>query len=282
MQHPAQYLEESVTSIRSRFAHPVDVAVVLGSGLGDFADTLHNKVVIPYNEIPHFHQSAVPGHAGNLVLGELDGLHLACMQGRFHFYEGHTMQDVTYPLRVFKKLGARFMLVTNAAGGINPNFKPGTLMLISDHLNLTGDNPLVGKNWDDLGPRFPDMTDAYNADLRKLAKKSAGNINVHLAEGIYAGMRGPTYETPAEIRMLKTLGADAVGMSTVPEVIVANHMKIKTIGISCITNLAAGISKEKLDHAEVMETADRVRGEFTALLREIFAQLALQEQGAHA
>lgn len=276
-----QRITESETLIRSRYNLPIDVAVVLGSGLGDFADELHNRVVIPYNEIPHFHQSSVAGHAGNLVLGSLGGLHLACMQGRFHFYEGHSMQEVTYPIRVFKKLGARFLLVTNAAGGINTSFKPGTLMLINDHLNLMGDNPLVGKNWDEFGPRFPDMSEAYSKKLRDLAKEASKSTTVELAEGVYAGLRGPTYETPAEIRMLRTLGADAVGMSTVPEVIVANHMSMDVLGISCITNMAAGTTDQKLDHAEVMETADRVRTQFIGLLSEIVNRLALQEQKAH-
>ena len=276
-----QRITESETLIRSRYNLPIDVAVVLGSGLGDFADELHNRVVIPYNEIPHFHQSSVAGHAGNLVLGSLGGLHLACMQGRFHFYEGHSMQEVTYPIRVFKKLGARFLLVTNAAGGINTSFKPGTLMLINDHLNLMGDNPLVGKNWDEFGPRFPDMSEAYSKKLRDLAKEASKSTTVELAEGVYAGLRGPTYETPAEIRMLRTLGADAVGMSTVPEVIVANHMSMDVLGISCITNMAAGTTDQKLDHAEVMETADRVRTQCIGLLSEIVNRLALQEQKAH-
>jgi len=224
-------------------------AVVLGSGLGDFADTLQNVHYIPYSEIPHFHRATVQGHAGRLAIGEIaPGFVIACMQGRFHFYEGSDMQTVVFPTRVLQALGAEFLIVTNAAGGINLNFHPGTLMLIEDHLNLMGNNPLKGPNPDELGPRFLDMTEAYAKDLRQLAQQVAKSNNFALESGVYAGLSGPSYETPAEIRMLRTLGADAVGMSTVPEVIVANHMGMRELGISCITNAAAGISGQKLSH----------------------------------
>jgi purine-nucleoside phosphorylase len=252
-------------------------AVVLGSGLGDFADTLQNVHYIPYGEIPNFHQSTVQGHAGRLAIGEiLPGFAIACMQGRFHFYEGHDMQTVVFPTRVLKALGADFLIVTNAAGGVNIEFTPGTLMLIEDHLNLMGDNPLKGPNAEDLGPRFLDMTEAYAKPLRELAQQVAQNNGFTLASGVYAGLSGPTYETPAEVRMLRTLGADAVGMSTVPEVIVANHMGMKVLGISCITNAAAGISGEKLNHQEVMDTAEQTKQRFVLLLNGILNQLATQ------
>jgi len=252
-------------------------AVVLGSGLGDFADTLQNVHYIPYGEIPNFHQSTVQGHAGRLAIGEIaPGFPIACMQGRFHFYEGHDMQTVVFPTRVLKALGAEFLIVTNAAGGVNINFTPGTLMLIEDHLNLMGDNPLKGPNCDDLGPRFLDMTEAYAKPLRQLAEQVAKSNDFTLASGVYAGLSGPTYETPAEIRMLRTLGADAVGMSTVPEVIAANHLGMNVLGISCITNAAAGISGQKLSHQEVMDTAEQTKQRFVILLNGILNQLAAQ------
>lgn len=289
-----QHINESATLIRSQLPDEtqnsdavIDAAVILGSGLGDFANQLYNAVEIPYTQIPYFHAAAVAGHAGKLVLGDLytqDGgtIRLACMQGRFHYYEGHIMQTVTFPVRVLKHLGAKTLVVTNAAGGINPGFQPGSLMMISDHLNLTGDNPLKGLNPTDthgnlLGPRFLDLTEAYDAEWRALLKEVAGAQNLKLEEGVYAALSGPTYETPAEIRMLKTLGADAVGMSTVPEVIVARHAGLRVLGISCITNLAAGISDQKLDHQEVMETANQVKSQFIALLSGFFLKLAAKQ-----
>ena len=262
--------------IRKHCPYPaIHGAVVLGSGLGDFADTLQNVHYIPYAEIPHFHRATVQGHAGRLAIREIaPGFVIACMQGRFHFYEGADMQTVVFPTRVLKALGAEFLIVTNAAGGINLNFHPGTLMLIEDHLNLMGDNPLKGPNPDELGPRFLDMTEAYAKDLRQIAQQVAKNNNFTLESGIYAGLSGPTYETPAEIRMLRTFGADAVGMSTVPEVIVANHMGMRVLGISCITNAAAGISGQKLSHQEVMDTAEQTKQRFVILLNGILQQLA--------
>jgi purine-nucleoside phosphorylase len=250
-------------------------AVVLGSGLGDFAETLSNVRYVNYADIPHFHKPTIEGHKGRLAIGDIaDGFTIACMQGRFHYYEGHDMSTVVFPTRVLRQLGANFLLVTNAAGGINPDFKPGTLMLIEDHLNLMGDNPLKGANHDFLGVRFPDMSEAYSTELRKIALDVAKNQDIELKQGVYAGLSGPTYETPAEIRMLHTLGADAVGMSTVPEVIAANHMGMQVLGISCITNQAAGLSGQKLSHQEVMETAEHTRQRFVTLLTGILNRMS--------
>lgn len=271
-----QQLAETTAYIQNRCEHKrIQGAIVLGSGLGVFADDLPGAVYLDYADIPHFHSSTVVGHAGRLVVGEpAEGLTTACMQGRFHYYEGHAMQTVVFPVRTLRQLGAEFLIVTNAAGGINPDFKPGTLMLIEDHLNLMGDNPLKGANHDFLGPRFPDMSEAYSADLRKIARDVAAQEGFELKSGVYAGLSGPTYETPAEIRMLRAMGADAVGMSTVPEVIAANHMGMAVLGISCITNLAAGISPHKLSHQEVIETTEQVKARFVSLLNGITKALA--------
>lgn len=273
-----QQLSQTADYIRGRCpGKNIRGLVVLGSGLGLFADALKDTVVIDYADIPNFHQSTVAGHAGRLVVGDAaPGLTVACMQGRFHYYEGHSMQTVVFPVRAIKQLGAEFMLVTNAAGGINGNFTPGTLMLIEDHLNLMGDNPLKGANFDFLGSRFPDMSEAYSKTLRAVADRVAQKQGIPLQHGVYAGLSGPTYETPAEIRMLRTLGADAVGMSTVPEVIAANHMGLQVLGLSCITNLAAGISPHKLSHQEVIETTERVKNQFVTLLQGILHEMAAQ------
>jgi purine-nucleoside phosphorylase len=273
-----EQLAQAVAYIQNQSPYPqLKGLVILGSGLGDFADTLQNPHAIPYRDIPHFQQSAVQGHAGRLVLGEvLPGFAVACMQGRFHYYEGHSMDTVVFPVRVLRQLGLEFLIVTNAAGGVNADFKPGTLMLIEDHLNLMGDNPLKGPNYDILGPRFPDMSEAYNIEMRNLAKQVASEHHIELASGIYAGLSGPTYETPAEVRMLRGLGADAVGMSTVPEVIAANHMGLKVMGVSCITNQAAGLSHQKLSHQEVMDTAEGTRQRFMDLLGGVLKRLAAQ------
>lgn len=252
--------------VASRCKSPPLVGVVLGSGLGAFGDTLAGLTKIPYAEIPHMPRSAVVGHAGNLCLGDVGGVSVACLQGRVHAYEGHDAETVTFGVRLLARLGARAVLLTNAAGGIDATFSAGDLMLISDHLNLTGKNPLIGPNDDTLGPRFPDMSAAYDPALRAAAHAAARRAGVTLREGVYAGLMGPTYETPAEVRMLRTLGADAVGMSTVPEVIALRHLGVRAGAISCITNLAAGISPVPLDHAEVEETARRTRDAFVALL----------------
>ena len=250
------------------------LGIILGSGLGGFADTLARPVIIPYGELPDFPQSSVHGHAGRLVLGFLGEVPVVAMQGRVHFYEGYEPWQVGFPARVLCALGIKALTVTNAAGGINAGFTVGDLMAMADHLNLAGYNPLVGLNDDRLGPRFPDLSQAYDPGLRAVLHAAAKAEGVVLREGVYASLSGPSYETPAEIRMLRTLGADAVGMSTVPEVIVAAHMGVKVAGISCITNLAAGISKQKLSHAEVSETADRVKDVFTRLLRRFLSDAA--------
>lgn len=272
------HLEESKAAVASLLeGRDIQGAVVLGSGLGLFADTLENAVAINYEDIPYFARSTVPGHAGRLVIGELaPGFRIACMQGRFHYYEGYPMEKVVYPIRLLKQLGAKFLIVTNAAGGIHADFRPGDLMLIKDHINLMGDNPLKGGNFDFLGPRFLDMTEAYSHRLREMALDVAEKQGIELRRGIYAGLSGPTYETPAEIRMLRTLGADAVGMSTVPEVIAANHMSLEVLGISCISNAAAGLTSRKLSHQEVIETTEQAKPRFVNLLRGILHEWPLR------
>lgn len=243
-----------------------DVAIVLGSGLGDFADGLEDAMSTPYGEIPHWPASAVIGHAGTLVVGSLRGKRVAALSGRAHFYEGHDLKTVTFATRVLGLLGVRMLILTNAAGGINVSFKPGTLMVIDDHINLLGSSPLVGPNEDRFGLRFPDMTEVYSKRLRRIADEAARAAGVELAHGVYVALHGPSYETPAEIRFLRTIGADAVGMSTVPEALVARHMGMEVLGISCITNPAAGVLPEPLHHDEVMAVARRVKGQFSALL----------------
>ena len=267
-------LQKAVAAIRARVsAPPPQVGLILGSGLGSYADGLAGKTAIDYGEIPGFPHSTVPGHSGKLVLGVRGGARCVAMQGRVHMYEGHSAATVAFPARVLIALGAKILIVTNAAGGLNPAWPPGTLMLIRDHLDMLRDHPLRGPNDDRIGPRFPDMTRAYSAELRELAKAAAAKTGTTLQEGVYVAMPGPTYETPAEVKMLQQLGADATGMSTVPEVIVARHMNARVIGISCITNQAAGITGEELSHAEVTETASRVRTTFERLLDTILAEL---------
>ena len=250
-----------------------EIAITLGSGLGDLAERLDAPLTIPYKEIPHFPVSTVSGHKGQFVCGKLGGKEVLCMQGRFHYYEGYDLKQVTMPVRVMKLLGIDSLLVTNAAGGINTGFHAGTLMLIEDHLNLTGENPLIGENLDAFGDRFFDMTVAYDKEYRTLAKATAEELNIPLATGVYAWLTGPNFETPAEIRYLRTIGADAVGMSTVPEVLVARHSGIRVLGISCITNLAAGMTDNTLSHEEVKETADRVQNEFIRLVTGIVSRM---------
>ncbi len=246
---------------------PPRVGLVLGSGLGGFADTLENLVKVPYQELPHLPSSTVVGHSGNLCFGSVGGVPVVCMQGRVHLYEGHPVESVVHGARTMARLGASSILITNAAGGIEAGWAPGDLMVLSDHLNLTGQSSLVGPNEDALGPRFPDMSAAYDPGLREAAHRVAKEAGFSLREGVYAGLLGPTYETPAEIRMLRTMGAHAVGMSTVLETIALRHMKVKVGALSCITNLAAGISKTELNHAEVEETARASRDKLVALLR---------------
>ena len=250
-----------------------DIGVILGSGLGDYAEALEDAVKLPYSEIPGFPRSTVAGHAGMWCCGTLYGKRVVMMQGRFHYYEGYGMKDVTLPVRVMQKIGVKTLIVTNAAGGVNLGYHPGELMVIGDIFSMTAQNPLIGPNLDAFGPRFPDMSCAFDKELRALAHECANEQGFALREGVYAQMTGPTYETPAEIRMLRTLGADAVGMSTVPEVIVARHGGMRVLGISCITNMAAGILDQPLNHAEVTETANRVKGQFRNLLDRIFEKM---------
>ena len=252
------------------------IALILGSGLGAFADELTDAVAIPYDEIPGFARSTVEGHAGRLVLGKTDGIEVACLQGRFHYYEGYSFDEVTFPVRTLYALGCNVLVLTNAAGGVNSGFVVGTLMLITDHINLLGANPLRGANDDRWGARFPDMSAVYDRELISHAREAAAEVEVELRHGIYAALPGPSYETPAEIRMLRTLGADAVGMSTVPEAIVARHCGMRVMGISCITNMAAGLTDAQIDHAEVMETGERVRENFAALLRQTLQRIVAE------
>jgi len=252
------------------------LGIILGSGLGAFADSLEKPVVIDYRDLPDFPTSSVHGHAGRLVLGYRGAVPIVAMQGRVHYYEGYSAWQVAYPARVLCRLGIKHLTVTNAAGGINLGFKVGDLMAITDHLNLAGYNPLIGPNVEGLGPRFPDMSHAYDPKSLEVLRGAAKAENVNLREGVYVSLSGPSYETPAEIRMLRTLGGDAVGMSTVPEVIVASHMGVKVTGISCITNLAAGIGQDKLSHEEVSETANLVKGTFTKLLGRFLDAVASQ------
>jgi purine-nucleoside phosphorylase len=250
-----------------------DVAIVLGSGLGDFVNRLTEAVSFGYGEIPNWPASAVVGHAGRLVIGTSGGRRVAALSGRAHFYEGHDLRTVTFAARAVAALGVKTLILTNAAGGINVEFKPGTLMLMDDHINFMGSNPLVGANEARFGDRFPDMTEVYSKRLRGVAVEAAARLGIPLARGVYIAVHGPSYETPAEIRAFRVLGADAVGMSTVPEAIVARHMGVEVLGISCITNPAAGVLPQPLVHDEVMEVARRVRADFSALLEAIIERL---------
>ena len=259
-------IDTAAEYLLQRIPQKPEIGMVLGSGLGDFADTLENPVRIPYSEIPDFPQPTVEGHSGAFVFGTKQGKYVVALQGRLHYYEGFTQQEITLPIRVLAALGVKTLLLTNAAGGVNLGFKPGDLMLISDHINYSGSNPLIGPNLEKFGPRFPDMSDLYTAALREQIKEKAAQAGIALQEGVYAMYSGPSYETPAEIRMFRTMGADAVGMSTAPEAIVAGHSGLQVVGISCITNMAAGVLPVKLNHAEVVETAARVHDLFHKLV----------------
>ena len=261
-----QRIHAAADYIRARISYRPTIGMVLGSGLGDFADTLEDAVRIPYAEIPNFPVATAPGHVGALVFGKKQGREVVVLQGRIHFYEGLTQQQITLPIRVLAALGVKTLVLTNAAGGVNTNFKPGTLMMISDHINYSGANPLIGPNLDDFGPRFPDVSDLYTKQLRCAVKEAAQKAGIELQEGVYMMFSGPNYETPAEVRMAKIVGADAVGMSTVPEALVAGHCGVNVVGVSCITNIAAGLSDQKLDHSEVLEIADRIHDTFQGLL----------------
>ena len=258
--------KDALTTVKKAFPEAPSVGVVLGSGLGAWGDSLEGLVKVPYAELPGMATSTIVGHAGNLCLGRSNGVSVACLQGRVHLYEGHSPERVVFGVRMLAKLGCRAVLLTNAAGGIDPSFSPGDLMLVVDHLNLTGQNPLAGVNDAELGPRFPDMSDVYDPKLCDAARAAAKALGITLREGIYAALLGPSYETPAEVRMLRGFGANAVGMSTVPEAIALRHMGVRAAAISCITNLAAGLSPTKLDHSEVEATAKATREKFVALL----------------
>lgn len=266
--------DEAARFIAGKTALKPTVALVLGSGLGAFGDEFADSIKIPYAEIPHFPQSTAIGHAGQLVLGTVEGVDSVGMQGRVHLYEGYSAKEVAFPIRVFARMGVKVVILTNAAGGIRGEFTEGRLVAITDHINLQGSNPLIGENEEEFGPRFPDMTMAYDREFRAIAIASAKQLGIDLGEGVYAALAGPSYETPAEIRFLKTIGADLVGMSTVPEVIAARHSGMRVLGISCVTNAAAGILDEPLDHAGVLATAERVRTHFMELLRSIIPAIA--------
>ena len=274
MTDPFVQAEEAAKLVQTRSSLQPLIAVVLGSGLGSFADEMTGAVRIPYSDIPHFSRSTAVGHAGQLVLGEIGECPVVVMQGRVHLYEGYPAQQVAFPIRVFARLGVRAAILTNAAGGINLDYGQGRLVVIRDHINLQGQNPLVGAEDARLGPRFIDMTEAYSRSYRQMALAAARKLGIEVSEGVYAALLGPSYETPAEIRYLRAIGADLVGMSTVPEVIVARQVGIKVLAISCVTNMAAGVLDQALNHEEVLATGKRVAGQFTALLREVISMMA--------
>ena len=273
--HPGSFeqVEAAAAFLRARCTRLPETAIVLGSGLGDFADRPRQPLAFAYAEVPHWPQSSVVGHAGRLVIGDVAGRQVAVLSGRAHLYEGRPLAEVVFATRVMARLGVRRLLLTNAAGGINTVFAAGALMVIDDHINLLGTNPLIGDNDERFGPRFPDMTEVYSSRLRAIADEASRDAGVPVAHGVYVAVHGPSYETPAEIRYLRAIGADAVGMSTVPEAIVARHMGVEVLGISCITNMAAGVFPEPLRHEEVLETAARVRGAFISLLETIVERL---------
>lgn len=264
---------KAIDYIRTKTEMIPDIGIILGSGLGDFADTLQDPVVIPYGEIPGFHVSTVKGHSGQLIFGTLGNKKVVAMKGRIHYYEGISVDQVVFPMKVLCELGVENFIITNASGGVNKNYKPGDLMIITDHINFGGVNPLIGPNDDKVGPRFPDMTYVYTPELQDLAASVGEKLNIPLQKGVYIYMTGPTYETPAEIRMARTMGADAVGMSTVPEAIIASHRKRKILGISCITNMAAGILDEPLKHEDVVEVSSRIKSDFIKLIQEIIQEM---------
>lgn len=265
--------EHAARIIRSRIKFEPRVGVVLGSGLGAFANDFEEAIAIPYQEIQGFARSTAEGHAGQLVVGKVEQVPLLAMQGRLHHYEGYSLEEVTFPIRTFKLLGLKTIILTNASGGINVQFTPGTLMVITDHLNLMGDNPLRGQNDERFGPRFPDMSAVYSSELQEIVMEEAREMTLDVRRGVYAALAGPSYETPAEIHLMRNFGADAVGMSTVPEAIVARHMGLEVLGISCVTNLAAGVTDEPINHEDVMATGDRVSATFTELLKRVVVRL---------
>lgn len=264
---------ESSQYIQNKFKVKPKIGIVLGSGLGIYVDQIQNKIIIPYQDIPHFKRTAVEGHEGILILGDVHGVPVVALQGRMHAYEGHSMEEIVHPVRTLAALGIEILIVTNASGGINLSYHPGDLVSIQDHINLSGRNPLVGPNIAEMGPRFPDMSEAYDPELRDVLRQVAKNHHVDLKDGVYCSVLGPTYETPAEIRMLRILGADMVGMSTVPEVIAASHLGLKVAGVTCITNYAAGIKLEKLNHADVKKVAEKAMVGFATILTETIGEL---------
>ncbi|MTH52257.1 purine-nucleoside phosphorylase [Bacillus mangrovi] len=268
------HYSQAARYIQNKIGEAPEIGLILGSGLGVLADEIENAVKMPYEEIPGFPVSTVEGHAGQLVYGTLKGARVIAMQGRFHFYEGYDMQKVVFPVRVLQQIGIKTLIVTNAAGGINEQFQPGDLMLITDHINNMGTNPLIGPNEEQFGVRFPDLSQAYSRKLLELARETAAEIGVPVREGVYVANTGPVYETPAEIRMLRTWGGDAVGMSTVPEVVTARHAGLDVLGISCISNMAAGILDQPLSHDEVIETTEKVKSSFLSLVKETIAKIA--------
>lgn len=272
MTHLKEHISETVAFLREKGVQQPTVGLILGSGLGELAQECDDALVIPYADIPHFPTSHVVGHSSELVYGTLSGKSVLIMKGRFHYYEGHSLSTVTFPLRVMKALGVQTVLLTNAAGGVNHAFQPGDLMLLTDHINFTGQNPLIGPNDDQLGPRFTDLSDVYYREGRKMVHQVAQELGLTLHEGVYMWFTGPVYETPAEIKMARTMGADAVGMSTVPEALVATHAGMKVLGISCITNLAAGM-QATLDHEEVVAVTQRVKQQFKQLMKQVVARL---------
>jgi purine-nucleoside phosphorylase len=267
-------IRETADFIRARCPQQPVLGIILGSGLGAYADSFQDRTLIPFVDLPHFPSSTIPGHSGNLVIGKAEGIPAVALQGRTHLYEGYSIAEVAFPTRILGALGISRLIVTNAAGGINTDFQPGDLMLITDHINMMGTNPLAGPNFEELGPRFPDMSEAYDGAMRNIALEVAREKGITLRQGVYIGLPGPSYETPAEIRMCRAFGADAVGMSTVPEVIAANHMGMRVLGISCITNMAAGILPQKLTHKEVLDTTSAAGEKFQSLLQGIIRRFS--------
>lgn len=266
-------MNKSIDYIKGKIKNQPEIGIVLGSGLGDFADAIEDKIEITYTEIPGFPVSTVKGHDGKLIFGKINSKEVCVMKGRIHYYEGYDIKEVVYPIEVLAGLGIKTLILTNAAGGVNTDFEPADLMIINDHINIMGKNPLIGPNDEDLGPRFPDMTDLYNKDLIEVAEKSAKKLGIDIKEGVYMYFTGPSYETAAEVRMARILGADAVGMSTVPEAIIARHRGLKILGISTITNMSTGILDTPLDHTEVVEVGQEVAGKFKELLKEIIEEI---------
>lgn len=271
--HTLESINKAKEYVMSKTDHKPKIGIILGSGLGSLTEEMNNADVIPYDDIPHFSKSDAEGHANQLVIGELEGKKVVAMKGRYHYYEGHSLDEVTFPVRVMQALGAENLIITNSCGAVNTDFNPGELMLITDHINLVGTNPLIGKNNDDLGTRFPDVSEVYNKDLRNIAKNTAKENNITLREGVYGWWSGPVYETPAEIRMIRTLGGDAIGMSTVPEATVAIHGGLKVLGISCLTNMACGILDEPLSHDEVIAVAAQSRSKFVHLVKNVIKNI---------